>query len=449
VGIGGIGMSGVAEVLLNLGHLVSGSDQQRGSQTQRLEGLGAKIDIGHRAELVKDIDVLVVSSAVPDDNPEIVEARRKAIPVIPRAEMLAELMRLKTSIAVAGSHGKTSTTSLLGALLTYCGLDPTLVIGGRLNNLGANARLGQGELLVAEADESDGSFLLLNPTVAVVTNIDREHMNFYEDLARLEQTFLTFINRVPFYGLSILCLDDQRVQSLMPGVKKRCLTYGLSAQAEITAREIKKLDWGYSFELTRKGQMLGQMTINVPGRHNVQNALAAAAVGLELGLSPSDLAEGLSSFKGVGRRFELKGQEGGITVLDDYGHHPTEIKATLSALAETFPGRRRVVIFQPHRHSRTKDLLSEFASAFNEADLLLITDIYAAGEKPFEGLDAEVLVKETAMRGHRGVRYAGKVTEAAFNLAPLLKEGDAVMTLGAGNVYRAGEELLALIKGKN
>jgi UDP-N-acetylmuramate--alanine ligase len=440
-------MSGVAEVLINLGHRVSGSDLQESPQTSRLARMGARVDIGHRAELVKDIDVLVVSSAVSEDNPEVLEARRLAIPVIPRAEMLAELMRLKTSVAVAGSHGKTSTTSLLGVLLTHSGLDPTLVIGGRLNNLGANARLGQGELLVAEADESDGSFLLLNPTVAVVTNIDREHMNYYSDLERLEQTFLTFVNRVPFYGLSILCLDDPRVQSLMPGVKKRCLTYGFSAQAEITAKEIEKLEWGYGFELCRKGRSLGRMTINVPGRHNVQNALAASAVGLELGLSPNDLREGLSVFKGVSRRFELKARVKGVTILDDYGHHPTEIKATLAALVEMFPLKRRVVVFQPHRHTRTKDLLNEFATSFNEADLLLITDIYAAGEKPFEGLDSKVLTKAVSSRGHRGAQYVGAVSEVAAKLVNRLREGDVVMTLGAGNVHQVGEELARLMGG--
>ncbi|MDR2368805.1 MAG: UDP-N-acetylmuramate--L-alanine ligase [Deltaproteobacteria bacterium] len=442
VGIGGIGMSGIAEVLLNLGHAVSGSDQQESAQTTRLSSMGAEINVGHRADLADGADVVVVSSAVPESNPELVRARSLSVPVIPRAEMLAELMRLKTSVAVAGSHGKTSTCSLVGLMLTQAGLDPTLVIGGKINNLGLNARLGQGEILVAEADESDGSFLMLSPTVTIVTNIDREHLSNYRDFDHLKDTFLTFINRVPFYGASILCLDDPEVQDLVPRVKKRFVTYGLSAQAEITARDIRTLEWGNSFEWYRKGQKLGRITLNIPGKHNVLNALAASAVGLEFGLSPETVAEGIAGLKGVGRRFELKGQAGGVTFLDDYGHHPTEIRATLATMAECYPDRRKIVLFQPHRHSRTKDLFDEFVKSFNVVENLFLADIYAAGEKPIENVDSEILARAIASHGHRGVEYLGAVGEMAGRLRDRLLPGDVVMTLGAGNIWQVGEELL-------
>jgi UDP-N-acetylmuramate--alanine ligase len=442
VGVGGIGMSGIAEVLLNLGHNVSGSDQQDSAQTARLRGMGAEIHIGHRAEQVEGADVVVVSSAVPESNPELERARSLSVPVIPRAEMLAELMRLKTSIAVAGSHGKTSTCSLVGLMMTQAGLDPTLVIGGKINNLGLNARLGQGEFLVAEADESDGSFLMLSPTVTVVTNIDHEHLSNYQNFEHLKEAFLTFINRVPFYGASVLCLDDPEVQSLVPRVKKRFVTYGLSAQAEVTAKDIKSLDWGHRFDWYRKGERLGQITLNIPGRHNVLNALAASAVGLEFGLAPQMIADGIAGLKGVGRRFELKGQAKGVTFLDDYGHHPTEIRATLATLAECFPDRRKVVLFQPHRHTRTKELFDEFVRSFNEVENLFLADIYSAGEKAFEGVNSESLAKAIASHGHRGVVYLGPVGEMAGYLQERLKPGDVVMTLGAGNIYQVGEDLL-------
>lgn len=446
MGIGGIGMSGVAEVLHNMGHVVSGSDLHESAQTKKLSEMGLTVFIGHKSEQAEGADVVVVSSAVPESNPEIMRARSMSVPVIPRAEMLAELMRLKTSVAVAGSHGKTSTCSLLGTLLTQAGLDPTLVIGGRINNLGVNARLGQGEYLVAEADESDGSFLLLSPTIAVVTNIDQEHMNYYRDLDHLKETFLTFINRVPFYGASILCLDDPQVQSLLPKVKKRFVTYGLSAQADVTAREIKPLKWGWSFDLFQNGRELGRVNVNIPGRHNVLNALAAAAAGLELGLDPRLLAEGIADFKGAGRRFEVKGEVNGTIFLDDYGHHPTEIRATLTALAECFPDRRRVVVFQPHRHSRTKDLFDEFVTSFNEVDKLFIADIYAAGETPFPGVDSEKLVQAVSSHGHHGAESVGSVQAAPSLIKDALKPGDVVMTLGAGNIWQAGEELMRLLR---
>lgn len=446
VGVGGIGMSGIAEVLINLGHQVSGSDLKASDLTRRLAMLGAEIMIGHSGLNIEGAEVVVISSAVSDENPEVAAAHREFIPVIPRAEMLAELMRLKSSVAVAGSHGKTTTTSLVGTMLTLAGLDPTLVIGGKLNHLGANARLGQGDLMVAEADESDGSFLLLNPTVAVVTNIDLEHLNYYSGLDHLKKDFLTFINKVPFYGFAALCLDDPNVQSLLPGVKKRYLTYGLSAQAEISARNIQCGTWGHSFDLVRLGKELGRVTVNIPGRHNILNALASAAVGLEMGLSPGQVIAGISEMKGVGRRFENKGEANGVIVIDDYGHHPTEIKATLSALTDCFPRKRRVVVFQPHRYSRTQSLFEDFLSAFNQADRLIITGIYGAGEAPIEGVTGRALADAVRSHGHREVVYQDDQASLAESLAESLGFGDVLLTLGAGNVYVVGEETLRLLE---
>ena len=445
VGIGGIGMSGIAEVLLNLGHHVSGSDIKASDITRRLASLGADIVIGHSGLNITGAEVVVISSAVHEDNPEVVSARREFIPVIPRAEMLAELMRLKSSIAVAGSHGKTTTTSLIGTMLTKAGLDPTLVIGGKLNHLGVGARLGQGDMMVAEADESDGSFLLLSPTVAVVTNIDLEHLNYYTGMEHLKETFLTFINKIPFYGFSVLCLDDPNVQSLLPRVKKRYITYGLSAQAEISARNICCGSWGYSFDLYRAGHELGPVTVGIPGRHNVLNALASAAVGLEMGLELDTVVKGIEEMKGVGRRFEKKGEAGGVTVIDDYGHHPTEIKATLSALTDCFQDRRKVVVFQPHRYSRTHSLFEDFLTSFNQADRLIITEVYAAGEKPVEGVSGRTLAEGVRSRGHRDVIFHEDLTSLAETLSEMLAPGDVLLTLGAGNVYKVGEESLKLI----
>ena len=439
-------MCGLAEVLLNLGHQISGSDLKASDITRRLAELGAFVTHSHSSLNVRGTEVVVVSSAVPDDNPEVAAARRDFIPVIPRAEMLAELMRLKYAVAVAGSHGKTTTTSLVGAVLTRGGLDPTLVIGGRLNHLGTGARLGQSELLVAEADESDGSFLLLTPTIAVVTNIDLEHMNYYRDLEHLKESFLTFINKVPFYGFSVLCLDDPNVQSLIPGVKKRCLTYGLSGQAEISARNVKCGAWGYSFDLFRFEENMGRVDLPIPGRHNVMNSLAAAAVGLEMGLEAESVIAGLAEMKGVGRRFERKGEASGVTFLDDYGHHPTEIRATLSALAECFPKRRRVVVFQPHRHSRTQSLFREFISSFNQTDRLIITDIYGAGEAPIDGVDARSLAEAVRRHGHRDVIHQADLSGLEEILASSLAPGDVLMTMGAGNVHLVGEETLRLMR---
>ncbi|MDR2340329.1 MAG: UDP-N-acetylmuramate--L-alanine ligase [Deltaproteobacteria bacterium] len=447
VGIGGIGMSGIAEVLLNLGHEVSGSDLAEGHQAKRLAAMGAKVSLGHARGNVEGADVVVVSSAVGEDNPEIVEARLTRIPVIPRAEMLAELMRLKSSVAVAGSHGKTSTCSMLGTILTEGGLDPTLIIGGKVNNLGLNARLGQGEFLVAEADESDGSFLLLSPTISVVTNIDREHMNYYQDLDRLKDTFLSFINKVPFYGAAILCQDDPGVRELIPKVRKRFVTYGLGEGSAVSATDIRKEEWGHSFELTANGRPLGRLRINLPGLHNVLNALASSAVSMELGIGFESLSRGLSNLSGVGRRFERKGEAMGVRVLDDYGHHPTEIKATLNALSECFPDNRKVVIFQPHRHSRTKDLFSEFAHSFHNADLLLLSDIYGAGETVIPGVDAARLAEAIRQNGHGNVSYGGNVSDTARKAVGVIRAGDVVLTLGAGNIWEAGEEILRTLAG--
>ncbi|MDR2827719.1 MAG: UDP-N-acetylmuramate--L-alanine ligase [Candidatus Adiutrix intracellularis] len=445
VGIGGIGMCGIAEVLLNLGHEVSGSDLKASDITHRLADLGAKVMIGHSGQNVHGAEVVVVSSAVPDDNPEVLVSRRDFIPVIPRAEMLAELMRLKYAVAVAGSHGKTTTTSLVGTMLTWASLDPTLVIGGKLNYLGVGARLGQGELMVAEADESDGSFLLLTPTVALVTNIDLEHLNYYRDLEHLKESFLAFINKVPFYGFTVLCLDDPNVQSLLPDVKKRYLTYGLSAQAEISAKNIQCEGWGYSFDLNRGGQNLGRVTTNIPGRHNVLNSLAAAAVGLEMGLTAENVINGLAELKGVSRRLEKKGEIRGVMVLDDYGHHPTEIEVTLATLTECFPGRRRVVVFQPHRYSRTQSLFNLFIPAFNQSDQLIIIDIYSAGEAPLEGVTARSLAEAVRSHGHRDVVYHSELASLGKILADNLSFGDVLLTLGAGNIHILADEILRLL----
>ncbi|MDR1657357.1 MAG: UDP-N-acetylmuramate--L-alanine ligase [Deltaproteobacteria bacterium] len=441
VGIGGMGMSGIAEVLLTLGHHVTGSDLADNVQTKRLASLGAKVFHGHLPQQVHGADVLVISSAVNEQNIEVCEAKRLSIPVIPRAEMLAELMRLKTSVAVAGAHGKTTTCSAIGMLLTQAGLDPTLVIGGKLKNLGVNARLGQGELMVAEADESDGSFLLLSPTVTVVTNIDREHMNYYRDLDHLIETFLTFINRVPFYGVSILCTDDPHIRALLGRVKKRVITYGFS-DAQITPANVTPVGLGQTYDLIRNGQKLTEIAINQPGSHNVLNSLAAAAVGLELGLTPAEVAEGLRLFKGAGRRFEIKGTAGGVTLIDDYGHHPTEIKATLSTLAKCFPGCRRVILFQPNRFTRTKNLFDEFAVTFDLADVLYLTDIYPAGEQPLEGVNSERLTQAIINRGHPKAKYLGTLKQMPELAMEEIREGDVVMTLGSGNIGQICEELL-------
>jgi len=442
VGIGGSGMSGIAEVLLNLGYRVSGSDLKRSAATDRLAGRGARVFEGHAAENVGEAHVVVTSTAVRSTNPEVQEARRRGIPVIPRAEMLAELMRLKYGVAVAGSHGKTTTTSMVALVLDRGGLDPTVVVGGRLGVLGSGARLGKGDFMVAEADESDRSFLKLTPTIAVVTNIDREHLDAYRDLADIQEAFVGFLNKVPFYGACVLCLDDPPVQDVLPRLERRVLSYGLSPQARISARELELGPTGATFTAVQDGEPLGGVSLAVPGVHNVANALAAVAVGIDIGLPFEAIRGGLESFTGVDRRFQLRGEAGGVVVIDDYGHHPTEIRATLEALRRYAGARRTVVLFQPHRFTRTQALWDEFCKAFHQADLLLLTDIYPASEEPIAGISAEGLAQAIGERGHRQVSWAGDLKEATEKLATEVRAGDVVLTLGAGSVWTAGEELL-------
>src|SRR5437764_11734007 len=449
IGIGGIGMSGIAEVLANLGFRVSGSDQKKSEVTAQLEDLGVEVTEGHDAANVGDAHVVVRSTAVRDDNPESVEARRRSIPVIPRSEMLAELMRMKPyTVAVAGSHGKTTTTSMVATVLGTAGLDPTFVVGGIVRSYRSNARLGKSELMVVEADESDRSFLMLTPMIAVVTNIDREHMDYYHDMEDVRKCFADFVNKVPFYGAAVLCLDDPHVQAVIPKVERRRVTYGLSTQADISAHGISyDQSFGSSFTVWRGIDVLGSISLRVPGKHNVYNSLAAIAVGLELEVPFAKIAQALGEFSGAERRFQIKGEEKGVTVVDDYGHHPTEIKATLSAARIGAPSRRIVVLFQPHRYTRTNDLMDEFASAFNNADVLLVTDIYAASETPIEGVDAEILTRRIKSYGHKHAEYIGPLDHAAEILRETVHEGDLVITLGAGSVHRAGDQLLALLRG--
>ncbi len=442
VGIGGSGMSGIAEVLLNLGYRVSGSDLKRSPVTERLAARGARIAEGHAAENVGEAHVVVTSTAVRRDNPEVVEARRRAIPVIPRAEMLAELMRLKYGLAIAGSHGKTTTTSMVALVLDRGGLDPTVVVGGRLGVLGSGARLGKGDFMVAEADESDRSFLKLTPTIAVVTNIDREHLDTYRDLADVQDAFVGFLNKVPFYGACVLCLDDPAVQDVLPRIERRVISYGLTPQAHVSARDVALGPAGSSFAVSVDDRSLGPITLSVPGAHNVANALAAVAVGLDLEIDFTAIRAGLESFTGVDRRFQVRGEAGGVVVIDDYGHHPTEIRATLDTLRRRAGARRTVVLFQPHRFTRTQALWDEFCKAFLQSDVLLLTDIYPASEEPIPGVTAEALAQAIAERGHRQVAWAGDLKAASERLAEEAREGDVVLTLGAGSVWTAGEELL-------
>ncbi|MBI4751038.1 MAG: UDP-N-acetylmuramate--L-alanine ligase [Acidobacteria bacterium] len=445
VGIGGIGMSGIAEVLLNLGYKVSGSDLKLTGVTQHLAELGAIVYEGHSAQSVTGADVVVISAAVKPNNPEVVEALHQQIPVIPRAEMLAELMRLKYGIAIAGAHGKTSTTSMIAHILHRADYDPTVVIGGKLGTLGSNARLGHGEFIVVEADESDGSFLKLSPTIAVVTNIDREHMDYYKSLDEICEYFAAFVNRVPFYGSVVVCLDDSNVQSIIPKIKRRTLTYGFSAQADVTAWNVKLTElFGSSFTVRFRGQELGKIELQVPGTHSVYNALAAICTCLDLEVPFDKIASALSNFRGADRRFQIKGEKKEVVVVDDYGHHPMEIRTVLAAAKTSL--RRTVVLFQPHRYSRTKHLFEDFAKAFYEADVVCLTDVYPAGEEPIPGVNSETLSHAIERFGHRQVSYIGSLDRAAPALKALVKPGDLVLTLGAGNVWQAGEELLHLLE---
>ena len=442
VGLGGSGMSGIAEVLLTLGYRVSGSDLKLSPVTERLASLGARVVEGHAAANVGDAHVVVTSTAVRPDNPEVLEARRCGVPVIPRAEMLAELMRLKYGVAVAGSHGKTTTTSMVALVLDRGGLDPTVVVGGRLNVLGSGARLGRGDFMVVEADESDRSFLKLDPTVAVVTNIDREHLDAYRDLGDIQEAFVGFVNKVPFYGVAVLCLDDGPVQDVLPRIERRVVTYGLSPQAQLQAREVRLLPEGASYQAFQEGALLGTVELRVLGLHNVLNSLAAVAVGLDLGVPFGQVGEALAQFTGVDRRFQVRGELGGVLVIDDYGHHPTEIRATLEALRARAGERRTLVLFQPHRYSRTQHLWDDFCKAFHQADALLLADIYPASEEPVAGITAEALARAIAERGHRQVAWAGDLQAATERLCAEARPGDVVLTLGAGSVWHAGDELL-------
>jgi len=455
IGIGGIGMSGIAEILLNLGYAVSGSDLRGSATTERLAGLGAMIYVGHAAANAAASDVVVTSSAVARDNPEVLEAHARRIPVIQRAEMLAELMRLKYGIAIAGMHGKTTTTSMVAAVLAGGGLDPTVVVGGRVDALGSNARLGSSRYLVAEADESDRSFLKLSPILSVVTNLDREHMDSYADMEDVERCFVEFMDKVPFYGAVTACVDDARLRAILPRVQRRVYTYGESAEADFRLRVLPpgpglKSETGGTqsgggsharFEVNAMGLLLGPFALHVPGRHNLLNATAAVALGVQLGVAPEKIAAGLASFRGVDRRFQVRGVARGVTVVDDYGHHPTEIKATLQAARECGYGRV-LVLFQPHRYTRTRDLWDEFAGAFGDADALQVLDIYAASETPIEGVSGERLAAAIGADSGRRVGYAASMAEAVERLATDARPGELVLTLGAGNVSQAAALLV-------
>jgi UDP-N-acetylmuramate--alanine ligase len=448
-GIAGIGMSGIAEVLVNLHFTITGSDLRLSPITDRLASLGVVVYEGHRAENLGDARALVISSAVKEDNPEVIEARRRQIPVIPRGELLAELMRLKFGIAIGGSHGKTSTTSMVAAILSHAGLDPTVVVGGRVRAMGgSNARVGQSDFLVVESDESDGSFLKLAPILAVVTNIDHEHLDHYLSFDRVLDAFTEFVNKVPFYGAAILCLDDPAVQRILPRVRRRTLTYGESVQADLRLLSIHPSPTSSRFSLAHAGRHLGDFHLPVPGLHNVLNATAAIAVSLELEIPVDQIRAGLQTYTGVDRRLQLRGEVNGIAVIDDYGHHPTEIRATLAALR--LGGYRRLhVLFQPHRYTRTQLLLDDFAQSFHPADSVYLLDIYAASEPPIPGVTAAALALRLRDFGHRGVHYVGSIDAGVDAIAAAAAPGDAVLTLGAGNVSQAADRILQLLAGKS
>ncbi len=441
VGIGGIGMSGIAEVLLNMSYSVTGSDLKRSDIIERLERLGAKIFINHSKENVGSADVVVISSAIKKNNPEVLQAQSHKIPVIPRAEMLAELMRLKYGIAVAGSHGKTTTTSMISTVLGFGGFDPTIVVGGKVKTLDSNAHLGKGSFMVVEADESDGSFLMLSPVIAVVTNIDKEHLDYYENITRLEETFSTFLNKIPFYGLAVLCQDSFHVKSIISNFKKRFITYGISSQAEFRAEGIKVHGFETDFKVLFNNSLLGNVKLNVPGRHNAQNSLASFAVGMELGMSFERIRDGLSEFRGIERRLQIKGEKSGVLVIDDYGHHPEEIRETLRTLRESF-SKRLIVIFQPHRYTRTKLLFNDFVSVLGEPDMLHVLDIYPAGETSIPGVTSDKLTQAIKNKGHKDVYYTKEPDEVVKRVLEVSRPGDLVLTLGAGNVWKLGEKIV-------
>lgn len=442
-------MSGIAELLINLGYKVSGSDLKESATTRRLGRIGGDIHTGHREEWAEGADVVVTSSAIDGENVEVQAARRQGVPIIQRAEMLAELMRLKSyGIAIAGSHGKTSTTSMVSWLLFNAGLDPTVVVGGKVDSLGGNAKLGQGEFLVAEADESDGSFLKLSPVIEVVTNIDLEHLDYYDDIDQIKEAFLRFIDKVPFYGAVILCLDDRHVADILPAIEKRTLTYGLTRQADVYAEKVYFEGGRGHCTVMRHDEVLGEISIAPPGKHNIYNALAAACVGLELEIPFGRIKAALESYEGVQRRMQVKGEAAGITVVDDYGHHPTEIRATLDAIKEAWPEKRLVVVFQPHRYSRTAALYDDFQTCFHQADYLVMTSIYAASEHPIDGISGERLLEDIRQHGQRYTLYVEGVGEVPEEISEILEPGDLVLTLGAGNIVEAGENLLKRLQNR-
>lgn len=441
VGIGGSGMNGIAEVLINMGFTVTGSDLSAGPAVRRLQQLGAQVYIGHGEDNVRDVDVLVKSTAIPDANPELVKARELGIPIIPRAEMLAELMRLRTGIAVAGTHGKTTTTSLLATIFTEAGLDPTVIIGGRLNTYGANARLGDGDHLIAEADESDGSFLFLPPVITVVTNVDEDHLDFYDGIQAIDDSFTDFMNKIPFYGMNVVCGDDPGVQRLLPHIKRPCMTYGLNAdnrlRGEIITSHLRSM-----FRVYLDGELWGEATVAQPGRHNVLNALGAIGVAIEAGLDKDEILRGLSNFGGVGRRFERKGERKGVLVVDDYGHHPAEVVANLETAKACYPDRRLIVAFQPHRFTRTQALFGDFCKAFDAADMLLLTEIYPASESPIPGVNGLSLAQGIKQVSDVKVRFFPDFGAIEKELPRILQPGDLLMTQGAGSIWTVGENWL-------
>ena len=439
VGIGGIGMSGIAELLLGHGYRVSGSDLNTSDITRRLQELGATIHTGHHPDQIQGASVIVTSTAISQDNPEVTAAREQGIPIIPRAEMLAELMRIKYAIAISGAHGKTSTTSMVAHILDRAGLDPTVVIGGLLKHLNTNALQGKGDYIVAEADESDGSFLKYTPAIAAVTNIDLEHLDYYTGIEDIKSKFKQFINSVPFYGLAVVCLDNEHIQDILPDIRVRYTTFGLTAQADLRAQDIEFEGRKSLFSVVHQGTALGRIRLNLSGRHNISNALAAIAIALELNIEFSSIKAALEDIDGVKRRLEIKGDTKGILVMDDYGHHPTEVKATLKAIRESRPGRRVVVIFQPHRYSRTQALFDAFTRAFYQSDILIVLPIYAASETPIKGVSSQTLCQGIKAHGHKEVHYVESVDQCLAMLVDTVKPNDLILTLGAGDVYRLGE----------
>ncbi len=449
VGIGGIGMSGLAEILIDQGFSVTGSDRAASDNTERLEGLGVRVFINHDSRNVDpDVDVLVFSSAIPPDNPEIVVARERNIPVIRRAEMLAEVMRLKYGIGIAGTHGKTTTTSMVSLVLMEGGIDPTVIVGGRLHGLaGSNARMGKGDFIVVEADEYDRSFLSITPTIAVLTTLETDHLDCYRDLEDIKSAFIQFAGKVPFYGFIVLCLDEPALQDIMPNIKKKIITYGLNGQADLQAVELVHKENRTRFTLIRSGDELGVIELQIPGKHNVQNALAAIAVGLELGVPFEKVKAGIEKFTGVFRRWEVKAEVQDITVVDDYAHHPTEIKATLSGVKDGW--RRRVIcVFQPHLYSRTRDFYDEFGRSFFNADVLVVTDVYPAREEPIQGVSGELITNAAKVFGHKQVHYVPDKTTVPKFLMNMKQAGDIIITMGAGDIWKFGEQFITMLKAK-